>query len=59
MFVGRNSDRYGLLGPGQSEVFRIRPNRPSGTLSLMYSGYRVSFRRGKTTEVWRRPPTPM
>jgi len=44
MFVGRNSDRYGLQGPGQSEVFRIRPNRPSGKLSIMYSRYRVSFR---------------
>jgi hypothetical protein len=39
--------RYGLDGPGieskWGRVFRSRPDRPWGPLSLLYNGYRVSF----------------
>jgi hypothetical protein len=30
--------------PGGGEVFRTRPDRPCGPPSLLYNGYRVSFR---------------
>jgi hypothetical protein len=40
--------RYGLDGPGietrWGEIFRSRPDRPRGPPSLLYNGYRVSFR---------------
>jgi hypothetical protein len=55
--VGTAND-YGLHGPGIEtggrEIFRTRPDRPWGPLSLMYSGYR-----GKATGAWcyHRPPS--
>ena len=33
--------------PGGDEIFRTRPDRPWGPPSLLYSGYRVCFRRLK------------
>jgi len=42
--VGIATD-YGLDGPGSNlgggEIFRTRPDRPSGPPSLLYNGYRV------------------
>jgi len=40
--------RYGLNGPGiesqwQDEIFRNRPERPWGPLSLLCNGYRENF----------------
>jgi hypothetical protein len=29
--------------PGGGEIFRIRPDRPWGTLSIMYNGYRLKL----------------
>ena len=47
--VGIATD-YGLDGPGiesrWGEIFRTRPDRPWGPLSLLYNGYRV-FPEGK------------
>jgi hypothetical protein len=36
--------RYGLDGPGRGDIFRTCPDRPWGLPSLLYNGYRVSFR---------------
>jgi hypothetical protein len=50
--VGRDSSvgiatRYGLDGPGiksrGGKIFRSRPDRPWGQLSLLYNGYLVYF----------------
>jgi hypothetical protein len=63
--VGRDSSvgiatRYGLDGPGiesrWGEIFRIRPDRPSGPPSLLYNGYLV-FPGGKEAGAWCWPPT--
>ena len=49
--------RYGLDGPGiksrlwGGEIFRIRPDRPWGPLSLLYNEYRV-FPGGKAAGAW-------
>ena len=43
--------------PGGGEIFYIRPDRPWGPPSLLYSGYRV-FPRGKAAGAWHWPPTP-
>ena len=52
--------RYGLDGPGiesrWGDIFRFRPDRPWGTFSLLYNGYRV-FPWGKAAGAWRWPPT--
>jgi len=51
-YVGRDSSvdiptRYGLSGPeiesrwGGGEIFRSRPDRPSGPPSLLYNDYRL------------------
>jgi hypothetical protein len=37
---------------GGEEIFRTRPDRPWGPLSLPYNWYRV-FRGGKAAEAWR------
>jgi hypothetical protein len=42
---------------GGDKIFRTRPDRPWGTPSLPYSGYRV-FPGGKAAAAWRWPPTP-
>ena len=39
--------------PGHSVIFRTRPDRPWGLLSLLYNGYRVSF----PGIMWRWPTT--
>ena len=62
MLLGRNSEvgittRYGLDGPGiesrwGGEIFRIRPDRPWGSSTLLYNGYRV-FPGGKAAGEWR------
>jgi len=31
------------LNPGGGNIFRMRPDRPWGPLSLLYNGYRVPF----------------
>jgi hypothetical protein len=55
--VGQDSavgiaNRYGPndpgSNPGEGEIFRIRPDRPRGPSSLLYSGYRVSLPGGET-----------
>ena len=38
--------------PGGGEIFRTRPDRPSGPPSLLYNGYRVSPG-GKAAGAWR------
>ena len=52
--------RYGLDGPGSDpgggEIFRSRPDRPWGTPSLLYNGYRV-IPGDKVAGAWRWPPT--
>jgi hypothetical protein len=67
--VGRDSSvgiatRYGLDGPGIESRrggglrdFHTCPDRPWGTPSLLYNGYRV-FPEGKAVRAWRSPPTP-
>ena len=57
---GRNSSagmatRYGLDGPGiesrsGGEIFRTCPDRPCGSPSLLYNGYRVSFSRVRRSD---------
>jgi len=53
--------RYGLDGSGiefpWGEILRTRPDRPWGTPSLLYNGYRV-FLGGEAAGEWRWPPTP-
>ena len=48
--------RYWLPGPGiefgWGEIFRTRPDRPWGALSLLYNGYRV-IPGGKAAGAWR------
>ena len=41
--VGRVPTGWTIRGsnPGGSEIFRTRPDRPWGPLSLLYNGYRV------------------
>jgi hypothetical protein len=65
--VGRDSavgiaTRYGLdvrgSTPGRDEIFRSRPDRPWGSPSLLYNGYRV-IPGGKAAWTWRWPPTPI
>jgi hypothetical protein len=34
-------DRLGLESRWKGEIFRTRPERPCGPLSILYSGYRV------------------
>jgi hypothetical protein len=36
----RYGSEVGGLNPGGGEIFRTRPERPGGPLSLLYSGYR-------------------
>jgi len=66
LFRGRDisagiATRYGLDGPGiesrWGEIFRTHPDRPWGTPSLLYNGYRV-FLGGKTAGAWCWLPTP-
>ena len=42
------------LNPVEEEIFRTRPDRPCGPQSLLYNGYRVSFRgvRGIAALAW-------
>ena len=42
--------------PVGGEIFRTHPDQPCGPY-LLYNGYQVSFLGGKSTEVWRWPPT--
>jgi hypothetical protein len=51
--AGRSGDRI----PVGSEIFRTRPDRPWGSPSVLYNGYRV-FPGGKATRAWRCSPTP-
>jgi hypothetical protein len=51
---------YGLdvrgSNPSWGEIFRIRPDRSWGSMSILYNGYGV-FRGGKMAGAWRWPPT--
>ena len=57
---GGTATRYGLDGPGSNprggKIFRNRPDRPWGTPSLLYNGYRV-FPGSKAAGVWCWPNT--
>jgi hypothetical protein len=62
LYVGRYSDwlRAGRSGdriPVGGEIFRILPDRPWGTPSLLYSGH-WGIPGGKSPEAWLWPPTP-
>ena len=50
------TDRWSV--PGGGVIFRIRPDRSWGPLSLLYNGYRV-FLGGIAAGAWRWPPTPI
>ena len=51
--VSRPSTGWTVRGlkPGGGEIFRTRPGRPWGPLSLLYNGYRV-FTGGKEAGAW-------
>ena len=48
--------RSGNWIPVRGEIFRTRPDRPWGPLSLLHIGYRV-FSEGKAAGAWRWLPT--
>ena len=49
--------KFGVISEVREHYFCTRPNRPRGSPSLLYNGYRL-FPRGKTARAWRWSPTP-